>query len=160
LINTAAEELSGEYRLVFIGTSGAGRSKRAEGVLRLWPRPTEFRPVLALDLTPMPDRSEPLYGATSADIAAVGAYTEGSLASEDPEAPGVALRVSTIGDRVEMTLRFGAEKNRRDRWILDGAMLESQVLEAGRNGFSGVWSASLGYTTYHSGGHFCAVRIQ
>lgn len=154
----SASSLAGSYRLIFVGTSGEARGKRADGELVLMPRPPGLRPVLALDLTPMPGVSEPLYGSTTIDLAAVGGYVRGSVESMDPSAPGVVIRIAEYGDRHDVSLRFGAEENSRAVYMLDGPILEAPVLEVSDAGFAGRWEASVGPTTYHAGGFFCAIR--
>lgn len=154
----SVDDLAGRYRLIFVGTSGEAVGKRVEGELVLAARPAALRPVLGLDLVPLADVAEPVFGATTADLEAVGAYVSGSLRSEDPEAPGVVLRVDQGGNEVGLTLRLGSERNRRGHFILDGAFVLAPIVELHRAGFFGRWDASLGPTTYRAGGFFCALR--
>lgn len=80
----------------------------------------------------------------------------GSLTS-DAEAPGVVVRVAGDGTDRQITLELGSDRNRRDRWFLDRAHARASVLAAGEWGFSGLWDATIGPTTYRAGGNFCAL---
>ena len=73
--------------------------------------------------------SAPLYGFTDVDIKAVGAYRVGSLASEDPQAPGVLVLEGNYAGERSILLRLGSIANQRDLRRYDGAytVLEVQV---------------------------------
>lgn len=102
---------------------------------------------------------------TAAHIAldSVGAYSEGQADSEDPARPGVIVRHGHWPQRdalayEELSLGLEAERNRRDVMILDGAFEHAVIRERTADGFRGTWDASVGPTTYHAAGRFCAVR--
>jgi hypothetical protein len=137
--------------------AGLCKMRFGAGSLTLWLRPDSLRWVPSLDpATPWPEMSEPLYGAAAIDLERVGAYTEGSLLSEDPVQPGVVVRIRRKPPGDEVELRFGSEQNQRGRHVLDGPFIEARVVEIGARGFSGFWEASLGIARYEAGGVFCA----
>ena len=152
-------DLTGIYEVEFIATSGERRGKRVRGKLELKARDSVTSILYGLGGQPNSRVREPYFGYMTVDLASVGAFTEGSVASRDSQAPGVTVR--SWSDRAEgqTEFRFGSDANRRDRFILDGAYVGTDLLEATSARFAGKWSASLGYTSYHAAGFFCGRRI-
>ena len=151
--------LEGQYLLTFVSTSADRGRRSVTGRLTLFARDSlRLRP-RRFDGTPNPNRIEPFWGAASIELGKVGAYVEGPTDAVDPAAPGVVVYAMQMRDSSwETGLSFGANRNRPDLIILDGAYLEAPVLEVTSTGFRGIWSASIGPTTYKAAGFFCAVR--
>lgn len=152
-------DLSGSYRLVMTATAGHARGGRVRGTLTLarrpGPQPSRGMLGIPIDLA----REQPFFGTASISLRAVGAVTMGTLASADPLAPGAAINVETDDhDRPVLALGLGSERNDQRSFIMDGALTEMRIRRVGPRGFSGGWTASSGYTTYHAAGTFCAVR--
>jgi hypothetical protein len=107
----------------------------------------------------MPTGREPYWGSAKIDLDRVGAYTEGSVASEDSVAPGVVVsRSESPGKRPTLGISLGSNRNRRGTYILDGAFIDARIVEVTPGGFRGPWEASVGPTTYRAAGFFCAER--
>jgi hypothetical protein len=104
--------------------------------------------------------SFPLVGTSDLDPAAVGAVGTGSLAAEDPDAPGVLLieRHSPHAEApAEIMLRLGAEANRRGVVRYDGGYFALNVRTIDGAGFAGTWSSGGGGAGAE--GYFCADRV-
>ncbi len=153
-----AASWAGEYRLTLVATSGDSAGKQTSGVLRLVRQSDDL---LKPDAGSMDVATEmPLIGTVEVDLGAVYAIEVGALDSQDPVAPGVLVlerpyEKETGGPGTEVTIRFGAEANRRGITRFDGGYTALFVLQAGPNGFSGNWAS--GVTGQRANGHFCAV---
>ena len=148
----------GDYRLTLVATSGDSAGKQTSGVLRLVRQSDDLRKP---DAESMDVATEmPLIGTVEVDLGAVYAVDVGALDSQDPIAPGVLVlerphEKQTGGPGTEVTIRLGAEANRRGITRFDGGYTALFVLQAGPNGFFGNWAS--GVTGQRAGGHFCAV---
>ena len=155
---SSGERIGGEYQLRLVATSGTKMGSAVDGTLKLQPQTGELRYRLRAGV----DSSvlHPLYGAAELDLGAVDAVQVGSIASTDPAAPGVLVieRHERAGQtpRAEITLRLGAEANRRDRQRVDGGYTALRIRELSPSGFSGTWAS--GVLQERSAGYFCAVR--
>ena len=96
----------------------------------------------------------PLYGFTDVNLQAVGAYRVGDPASEDPQAPGVLVLESNSAGARRILLRLGADANRRDDMLFDGAYTVLGVHEIAADGFAGTWRSGLRLSLIE--GYFCA----
>lgn len=148
----SADSAAGEYRLVLVATTGAAAGKKAEGSLSLGQVKGDLRysqlPGLPRDTTVR----YPLAGTTTVDVAALSAVNTGDMTSRDPMRPGV-LVIERAGS---ITIRLGADANRRDVQRFDGGYtaLRVQQLEKGR--IAGAWES--GTVSVNVRGHFCAAR--
>ncbi len=79
----------------------------------------------------------------------------GSIASTDPEAPGIV--VLTNEETGEITMRFGAEANRSGRQRFDGGYTVFRVQHVTGGRIAGEWVS--GTSRNVAGGHFCGERI-
>lgn len=144
--------LAGRYTLTVVALEGPRAGKVARGMVTLVPTDTLHRFYETRLGAPRRLRDErPLRGWAElrGDVGLQSAGTP--LDSREPELPGV---VSTLDSREShLALRLG------ERLVFDGGFNELIVTETGDAGFSGRWHSSLGYTTYHAGGYFCARRI-
>jgi hypothetical protein len=155
---TSAEGIDGEYQLRLVATSGAKAGSRVDGALRLQPQTGElrYRSRSGADSSVV----YAMYGAAELELAAVDAVQVGSISSTDPMAPGVLVieQHARAGQppRADITVRLGAEANRRDRQRVDGGYTALRVQELSPSGFSGTWAS--GVLRERSAGYFCAVR--
>ena len=133
--DVAAGQLSGEYRLTMVATSGRRSGRSVSGSF-------------ALD-----DHT----GYASIALDSVGAIAPGDIGSRDPNAPGVLLLTSTDSSVTNPTLRFGADANRSDRRMFDGSYSILLVDVATASGFSGRWRSAVNAS--QSSGYFCADRV-
>ena len=126
---------AGSYRLVLVQIVDGEEVRSAEGALTLRRQPP--------GLDSLGTASTPLFGFTDIDLRAVGAQRVGDPAGEDPQAPGVLVLES--GDRGErrILLRLGADANRRDSALFDGAWTVLEVREIAAGGFAGRWRSGL-----------------
>ena len=125
------------------------------GGLTLRAQAEEFQTIVGPGGEPAPNTRIPLYGWIDVDVGTVGAVVPGDATSEDPEAPGVALLESRMGDRApDILLRLGSEANRRGQVRFDGAFTVMRVTEADAEGFRGRWNSGVGLD--RSEGPFCA----
>ena len=158
--STTADSLAGEYHLYLAATSGAAAGRSTDATLRLRPvGDSAARTVIVLGIRDTTSRS-PLVGTSDLDPAAVGAVGTGSLAAEDPDAPGVLVieRHPPRADApVEIMLRLGAEANRRGVVRYDGGYFALNVRSIGPAGFAGTWSSGGGGAGAE--GYFCADRV-
>ena len=76
--------------------------------------------------------------------------------SEDPQAPGVLVLESSQTGTRRILLRFGADANRRDDMLFDGAYTVLEVREIAADGFAGNWRSGLRLSRLE--GYFCARR--
>lgn len=150
-MGTSAEQLAGTYQLRMVATEGPEAGQAADGTLRLQPYDQSLREVTVGGIRDT-SASYVLYGNTEVDPDAVGAVSPGDLGSRDPLRPGVVL----IERKGAITLRMGAEANRRDVVRFDGGYLALRVVEAADDRFAGSWASGVG--TQRSAGYFCAVR--
>ena len=160
-LGAAADRLAGTYAVTLVATEGERRGRAASARLTLVPRADSLR---RFDGGRSPGGSAPVYGWAELDVEGVGGLPHGSVASRDPRRPGVEVvdlrGVSEGRPFRELTLRLGADANRRDVISLDGPYTALEVTAVGPGGFGGLWHASLGMTTYRAGGHFCAERLR
>lgn len=156
---STAAALAGSYRLSLAATSGPGAGAAAEGTLVLRPLDdSAAAPVLVLGLADS-SMSHPLAGTLDLDRGPIGAVSTGDLASSDPEAPGVLVierRPRRPGAAVEITMRLGADANRRSQVRFDGGYFALTVRRLGANGFAGTWAS--GGAGDGASGSFCARR--
>ena len=101
--------------------------------------------------------STPLFGFTDIELRAIGAHRVGNPASTDPSHPGVLVLESDFAGQRRILLRLGADANRRDSALFDGAYTLLDVRRIARDGFAGTWRS--GVRTSHVGGYFCAWRL-
>ena len=85
-----------------------------------------------------------------------GLMAVGDPAGEDPKAPGVLVLESGRGGKRRILLRLGADANRRDAALFDGAWTVLEVRETAADGFAGSWRSGLRLS--RTRGHFCAKR--
>ncbi len=100
-----------------------------------------------------------LVGHTDLELNAVGAVTQGSAASTEAGAPGVAVFLLSPAPGEEgprILLRFGAELNRDDRRPVEGATTVARVHRIRDDGFDALWE-SRGFNLRLQG-HLCAWR--
>jgi len=146
-----ATDWTGEYALVLLGPDAV----RVEGSLTLVEQAPELQSVVGPGGEVAANTRMPLYGWADIDLDPAGAAVPGSLASEDPGAPGVILLESTVGDQApRLMLRLGAEANRRGQTRFDGAFTVLRITEAAADGFRGRWSSGVGLD--RAEGTFCA----
>ena len=111
---------------------------------------------------PHPNAREPYFGSAEINLDSLGAYTHGTLASLDPNRPGVVVSEWHFDHAEEppsITLTVGSEATRRDIMRFDGNHVDIRVRELRPEGFRGVWEASVGHTSYRAAGYFCAARV-
>jgi len=158
--SATADSLPGDYHLHLTATSGPAAGRSADATLRLRPMAdSAARTVVVLGIRDTTS-SFPLVGTSDLDPAAVGAVGTGSLAAEDPDAPGVLLieRHSPHAEApAEIMLRLGAEANRRGVVRYDGGYFALNVRTIGGAGFAGTWSSGGGGAGAE--GYFCADRV-
>ena len=142
---------AGTYRMTLVQVADSVDARSARGTLTLRPQP----PGLGLDS--LGTSSTPLYGFTDADLRAVGAQRVGNPAGEDPKAPGVLVLESGDGGERRILLRLGADANRRDSALFDGAWTVLEVREIAAVGFAGSWRSGL--RRLRTGGYFCAKKV-
>ena len=151
--------LAGSYEIEFIAVDGEHRGKRVHGKLELWTRDSVGSIPHRLDGRSNSKVREPYFGYMTADLASLGGFTEGSVTSRDVDAPGVTVWSWTDRAEGQVELRFGSNRNRRDRFILDGAYVGTELLEATSMRFAGKWKATVGHSGEHASGYFCANRV-
>jgi hypothetical protein len=156
----SAVGLAGDYRLRLTATSGASAGQTAEAALRLRPvRDSAAREIVVLGVRDTTSHA-PLSGMTDLDPAAVGAARTGSLAAEDPQAPGVLVierRPPRAEAGTEIILRLGSDANRRGVARYDGGYFALDVRTVEPDRFAGSWASGSGVSTV--GGYFCAERV-
>ena len=139
----------GTYRLTLVEVAAAGSVRSVQGTLTLRRQPP--------GLDSLGTASTPLYGFTGIDPGAVGAHRVGDPGGTDPRAPGVlVLEGSRDGGR-RILLRLGADANRRDEALFDGAWTVLEVNEISAGGFAGGWRS--GARMSRTRGYFCAERV-
>ena len=135
--------------VVLIDPLSAGTDAHsAQGTLTLRQQPS--------GLDSLGSAATPLYGFTNVNLRAVGAYEVGDPDSEDPQAPGVLVLESSQTGTRRILLRFGADANRRDDMLFDGAYTVLEVREIAADGFAGNWRSGLRLSRLE--GYFCARR--
>ena len=137
---------AGQYRLTLVEVVNGTDARSAQGTLTLRQQPS--------GLDSLGNSATPLYGFTDINLRAVGAYEVGDPASEDPQAPGVLMLESSQTDARRILLRLGADANRRDDMLFDGAYTVLEVREIAANGFAGNWRSGLRLSLTE--GYFCA----
>ena len=140
---------AGSYRLTLVEVAGGRDARRGNGTLTLRPQPP--------GLDSLGIAGTPLYGFTDVDPRAVGAHRVGDPAGEDPKAPGVLVLESESGEKRRILLRLGADANRRDGALFDGAWTVLEVREIAAEGFAGSWRSGLRLS--RTGGYFCAKKV-
>ncbi|HEU0078075.1 MAG TPA: hypothetical protein VFQ76_10530 [Longimicrobiaceae bacterium] len=153
-------DLAGEYRLVFVGTRGAGRGRSAEGTLSLHRRPPGQRAAGPLGTTVDLSAVQPFHGSAEIDLRSLGAAFEGELGSRDPSRPGVVVEFDDDPGDAALRLGLGSESNALDVVVADGGSTEAVVRRVGPDGFAGAWESSLSYSDRRSAGYFCAIRVE
>jgi len=157
--SASAEALVGEYHVRFVATAGPKQGATEDGRVTL--RPMDDSLVAAPPVLGIRDSTtrHPLVGSAQIDVDALGATRTGELASADMHAPGVLVierHPIQPAARAEITLRLGAEANRRGIVRYDGGYFALKVLRVGPSSFAGTWiSGGAGSTAR---GYFCAAR--
>ncbi len=144
--NVTLSDRAGQYRLTLIEVVNGSDARSAQGTLTLRQQPSE--------LDSLGNSATPLYGFTDINLRAVGAYEVGDPDSEDPQAPGVLILESDRDGARRILLRLGADANRRDDMLFDGAYTVLEVHEIAADGFAGNWRSGLRLSL--SEGYFCA----
>ena len=139
---------AGPYRLTMVQIVDGEQVRSAQGGLTLRAQ--------SPGLDSLGSASTPLYGFTSIDLRAVGAHRVGDPASETPEAPGVLVLESGSSEDRRILLRLGADANRRDTALVDGAWTVLEVREVTAGGFAGGWRS--GVRLSRTEGRFCATK--
>ena len=139
----------GTYGLALVEVRNGVHARRAQGVLTLLRQPP--------GLDRLKTASTPLYGFTDVDLRAVGAYRVGDPASKNPNAPGALVLESLHDGKRRILLRLGADANRRDEMLFDGAFTVLEVHKISGDGFTGNWRS--GARLSRTGGYFCARRV-
>ena len=139
---------TGSYRLTLVEVVDSVDARSATGALTLRRQPP--------GLDSLGTASTPLYGFTDLDLRAVGAHRVGDPAGTDPKAPGVLVLESGRGGKRRILLRLGADANRRDAALFDGAWTVLEVREVSPEGFAGNWRS--GVRLSRTQGYFCAKR--
>ena len=139
----------GAYGLALVEVLNGVHARRAHGVLTLLRQPP--------GLDRLKTASTPLYGFTDVDLRALGAHRVGDPDSTDPEAPGVLVLESLHDGKRRILLRLGADANRRDEMLFDGAFTVLEVHKISGDGFTGNWRS--GARLSRTGGYFCARRL-
>jgi len=134
-----AFDLAGAYTVTVIATSGAYAGQSAEG---------------SITLSAGGGDGAAFTGHSSIDLTSLGAVNVGSMASTDPEAPGIV--VQTNEDAGEIMMRFGAEANRSGRMRFDGGYTVFRVQHVAGGRIAGEWVS--GTSRDVAGGHFCGKR--
>jgi hypothetical protein len=132
------ERIAGEYRLSLVATQGRRNGRSIAGTLTLGTH----------------------YGHAAIVLDSVGAVAAGSIASRDSTRPGV-LVLSSADQTPGVTqtyLRFGADANRNDIRLLDGAYMVLIVDSANASAMRGHWRSGIRAET--AGGYFCADRLR
>jgi hypothetical protein len=155
-----AAGLAGEYRLHITATSGSSTGRWVEGTLRLAPVADPAAGAVVVMGVKDPTSAYALTGSGELDPATLGAVSTGSLATTDPEAPGVLVmerHPRDPGAGTEIILRLGSDANQRGRLRYDGGYFALMVRGIGPRGFTGTWSSGAGAAS-SAGGYFCAER--
>ena len=140
---------TGQYQLTLVEVVNGTDARSAQGTLTLRSQPS--------GLDSLGSAATPLYGFTNVNLRAVGAYEVGDPDSEDPQAPGVLVLESSRTGARRILLRLGADANRRDDMLFDGAYTVLEVHEIAADGFAGNWRS--GARSSRSEGYFCARRV-
>ncbi len=141
---------AGRYRLTLVEVVNGANARSVQGALTLRRQPP--------GLDSLGAASTPLYGFTDVNLRAVGAYRVGDPASKDPQAPGVLVLESNRAGQRRILLRLGADANRRDAMLFDGAYTVLEVHEIAADGFAGSWRS--GARLSRTKGYFCARSIK
>ena len=139
---------AGQYQLTLVEVVNGTDARSAQGTLTLRQQPS--------GLESLGSAATPLYGFTNVNLRAVGAYEVGDPDSEDPQAPGVLVLESDRDGTRRILLRLGADANRRDDMLFDGAYTVLEVREIAADGFAGTWRSGLRLSRLE--GYFCARR--
>ena len=137
---------AGQYQLTLVEVVNGTDARSAQGTLTLRSQPSK--------LDSLGNAATPLYGFTNVNLRAVGAYEVGDPDSEDPQAPGVLVLESDSAGARRILLRLGADANRRDDALFDGAYTVLEVHEIAADGFAGNWRSGLRLSRIE--GYFCA----
>lgn len=140
----------GRYLLTLVQVADNAEPRRVRGALILRDQPP--------GLDSLGGAATPLHGFTNVDLGAVGAYPAGSPASRNPHAPGVLVLESDNTGNRRILLRIGADANRRDSALFDGAYTVLEVREIDGDGFAGTWRSGAGSS--RARGYFCARRLK
>ena len=144
--NVTLSDRAGQYRLTLVEVVNGTDVRSAQGTLTLRQQPS--------GLDSLGSAATPLYGFTDTNLRAVGAYEVGDPDSEDPQAPGVLILESDSDGARRILLRLGADANRRDDMLFDGAYTVLEVHEIAADGFAGNWRSGLRLSLTE--GYFCA----
>ena len=139
---------AGQYQLTLVEVVNGTDARSAQGTLTLRQQPPE--------LDSLGNSATPLYGFTDVNLRTVGAYEVGDPDSEDPQAPGVLILESDSDGVRRILLRLGADANRRDDMLFDGAYTVLEVHEIAADGFAGTWRSGLRLSRIE--GYFCAKK--
>lgn len=139
---------AGRYRLTLVEVVDGVDARSVQGALTLRKQPP--------GLDSLGAASTPLYGFTDIHLRTVGAHRVGDPASKDPQAPGVLVLESSGARRI--LLRLGADANRRDAMLFDGAWTVLEVHKIAADGFAGRWRSGVRFS--RTRGYFCARIIK
>ena len=157
-----ARHLVGSFRLVFVGETAEFDGIRVDGTLDLLPQDSALQSLELLAGGPGTGATMPLYGALDAPIERVGGVRVGDATRLDPMRPGVAVLEQTMAgvhdSAFSITMRVGADANRRDLVRFDGGFMALYVKEITAGGFRGDWSSGSRGPAH--AGHFCADRAR
>ncbi len=157
-----ARDLAGSFRIAMVGESADFDGRRIEGTLDLLPQDSALQSLELFAGSPVSGATMPLHGALDAAIEQVGGVRVGDATRRDPMQPGVAVLEQTMAgankSAPSITLRVGADANRRDMVRFDGGFMALYVKEITADGFRGDWSSGSRGPTHV--GHFCANRVR
>jgi len=150
---TPTAPLAGSWTLTMVATAGARAGRSVTARLELVPQDS--------GLMAVEGASQTFRGTSDLAPDSVGAVPLGSLASQDPAAPGVAVyeqRAAT--GAVTVLVRLGAGANARGPQPFDAAFTTLFVRRITAADFAGGWRSSAGSTfpIRQAEGYFCAVR--
>lgn len=150
--------MAGDYTLRLYATHGDSAGRDVAGTLHLVLQADSLREYEMISGPVSTTMVTPLYGSADVKLSAVGAVTEGGLASTDPVKPGVAVIERHVDLGVELTLRFGSLSNMRGRTVFDGAYMALSAKWGGSDRFGGSWGS--GVMASSTQGYFCADRVE
>jgi hypothetical protein len=149
--DASTADWAGAYTVALLSSDGT----RVDGSLTLADQLEEFRELVGPDGEVAANTQIPLFGWVDLDVSAVGAVIPGNAESQDPEAPGVVVLESRMGEQApNILLRLGSEANQRGLVRFDGAFTVLRVTEIGSDGFRGHWNSGVGVE--RAEGTFCA----
>lgn len=153
------DDLSGEFRLTLVATSGTSTGRSTSGLLRL--RRYDAAMPGPPGIAARPGVRYLVHGSATIALDSVGASAPGDISSTDPAAPGVLgmewSRDNTAAGPKEITLRFGADANRGGPVRFEGTYMALHLRDLSADRFAGSWTSGAGMQ--RAAGHFCAERV-